>query len=583
MNYDQDYADCEFAMYDRKSSEDDERQALSIESQRERNYKTAKNLDIKVKKSNVYEEAKSAKNAGTRPEFNRMVKDVEGERVQGIIAWHADRLSRNAVDSAILIDQMDRGKLLYIVTPMQVFKNTPSDKFFFSMLCSQAKMENDSKGVNVKRGLVKKREMGYPPHGAPPGFLNDKGDKGRRTILPDPDRLPIVTQVFEMFLSGKYSAQQLYHIAVDKMGLTTAPRKKVGGKKMSRSAFYTMLKDPVYAGFFFGKDDDDKIIRYTLNKFLPRIIDEQEHNRVISLLSRSGNPRPWSHKNEYPYKQFAKCGKCNGTITVDTKVQMYCYDCKVKTSIIKDKHCKSCGRHVDDIPNKTIKHNAYHRCCNKKTLCAKTQGSKEEAAITNALIEDYVQNIAISPALKAWCVSRISILEQEEKEKGKTIEKNWRKRLAEADEQLERLLDAHLRGAVTSKEHDRRKATIEAKRDALRAKFGLSENIKIDMQEVERKFDILTEFEDILKNGTFEAKVEALSALGSNLTITREKVSVSKGILYQAIEKGLRDAKLEDREFEPNKNSAVKRRLCEKSLCSRSLLRELDSNQRPTG
>lgn len=172
MNYDQDYADCEFAMYDRKSSEDDERQALSIESQRERNYKTAKNLDIKVKKSNVYEEAKSAKNAGTRPEFNRMVKDVEGERVQGIIAWHADRLSRNAVDSAILIDQMDRGKLLYIVTPMQVFKNTPSDKFFFSMLCSQAKMENDSKGVNVKRGLVgKETRDGLPAARCTPGVL----------------------------------------------------------------------------------------------------------------------------------------------------------------------------------------------------------------------------------------------------------------------------------------------------------------------------------------------------------------------------------------------------------------------------
>jgi DNA invertase Pin-like site-specific DNA recombinase len=84
----------------------------------------------------------------------------EGE-INGIIVWHADRLSRNAMDSALLIDLIDKGKLVEIVTPAQTFKNTPLDKFMFMFQCSQAKMENDKKGVDVQiavdivRGAIK--------------------------------------------------------------------------------------------------------------------------------------------------------------------------------------------------------------------------------------------------------------------------------------------------------------------------------------------------------------------------------------------------------------------------------------------
>lgn len=110
-----------------------------------------------------------------------MLDKLERGDINAIVAWHADRLSRNAIDSALLVDMMDRGKLFEIVTPGQTYRNTPFDKFMFTLACTQAKMENDKKGIDVTRGLEKKAKLGIFPGPAPLGYLNDKyAEKGNK-------------------------------------------------------------------------------------------------------------------------------------------------------------------------------------------------------------------------------------------------------------------------------------------------------------------------------------------------------------------------------------------------------------------
>lgn len=72
----------------------------------------------------------------------------------------ADRLSRNAGDLGSLVDLMDSNKLQQIRTYGQSFSNTPNEKFLLMILCSQVKLENDNRGVNVKRGIRAKCETG---------------------------------------------------------------------------------------------------------------------------------------------------------------------------------------------------------------------------------------------------------------------------------------------------------------------------------------------------------------------------------------------------------------------------------------
>ncbi len=583
MNYHEEYSKYNFAIYNRKSSESDERQALSIESQKERNLATAKRYNINIKPENIIEESKSAKKSGTRPGFNMLINSIQKGKINGIIVWNVDRISRNAGDAGAVIDLIDEEKLKCVLTHTQPYRNIPSDKMMLSLLCSQAKMENDSKGENVKRGLVKKREMGYPPHGVGVGYLNDSGEKGYRTIYADPNRFDLVQKIFRMYLTGRYSARELHLYARDELGLTSVPRKNIGGTPISKTAFYGILKNPIYAGFFYGKNAEGEVVRYELHKSVPRMITETQYKKIQSLLKRNGNPRPWSHVGEYPFKQFTKCGSCGGSVTAERKKQVYCYDCKKKSSILQNKICNGCNRDIYKIKKKTIIDITYYHCCSKESDCKTVHGSKTETTLANKIIEDYVQKLAISPALRDWCLDSIGMLEQKEKKEGKKIEKTWLSQLGKLEKKQDKLLDTYLNNLIDKNEYKEKKAQLQGKIDALTSKTEHTKHKRIDMEELQRKFDILTEFADVIKNGDYDEKIEALSSMGSNLIITREKISISKTILYRAIEKGLYEARQKKPEFEPEKYQADKGKTEVFTSVRPILLRGQGSNLRPIG
>jgi DNA invertase Pin-like site-specific DNA recombinase len=72
--------------------------------------------------------------------------------IQEYLHGHLIVLSRNAGDLGSVVDLMDENKLIEIRTYGQHFKNSPNEKFLLMILCSQAKLENDNKSINVKRG-----------------------------------------------------------------------------------------------------------------------------------------------------------------------------------------------------------------------------------------------------------------------------------------------------------------------------------------------------------------------------------------------------------------------------------------------
>lgn len=137
---------------------------------------------------------------------------------------------------------MDQEKLSQIKTFSQSFSNNPNEKFLLMILCSQAKLENDQKGVNVKRGIRAKCEMGWRPCPAPIGYYN-RSFSGVKDIVVDPDRGKIVTKMFERVAvkgeSGRTSKKWLDTC------LTTR-----AGKKLPLSLIYHMLKSSFYYGEF---------------------------------------------------------------------------------------------------------------------------------------------------------------------------------------------------------------------------------------------------------------------------------------------------------------------------------------------
>lgn len=185
-----------YCLYARKSTEDDERQALSIDSQIKEMAQQAQAEGLLV--TDIRKESHSAKNTGQRQVFNQLVNDIKNGMFQGILSWAPDRLSRNAGDLGTIVDLMDNGYLKEIRTHGQIFTNSPNDKFLLMILCSQAKLENDNRGINVKRGQRTKCEMGVRPSASPLGYLSDySSPKGQKKILIDPERASIIRKMFE--------------------------------------------------------------------------------------------------------------------------------------------------------------------------------------------------------------------------------------------------------------------------------------------------------------------------------------------------------------------------------------------------
>lgn len=183
-----------YCLYARKSSESDERQAMSIDSQLNEMRSLAANEGLNVVCE--LQESHSAKDSGQRPAYNQMLKAITEGQYNAVLTWAPDRLSRNAGDLGAIVDLMDNHQLLHIRTYSQTFTNSPNEKFLLMILCSQAKLENDNKSINVKRGIRTKCEMGWRPGVAPLGYIN-RSFGGVSDIIPDPERAEAITEMYE--------------------------------------------------------------------------------------------------------------------------------------------------------------------------------------------------------------------------------------------------------------------------------------------------------------------------------------------------------------------------------------------------
>lgn len=324
-----------YVLYARKSTEQDERQALSIQSQIDEMLAQSKRDGLDV--AEIRQESYSAKTSATRPIYMQLIADIRGGVFQGIITWAPDRLSRNAGDLGILVDLMDAGKLQEIRTFGQTFRNIPSEKFLLMILGSQAKLENDQRGINVKRGLKAKALQGWRPGISPLGYLNEyKGNKGEQKVFLDPKRAPIVREAFRKVAKEGYSGWDL-HAWLKQTGFRTRQ-----GKPIALSALYRMLKDPYYCGKFEYPKGSGSWYKVGHES----IVDDKLFEEVQVRLAVAPRSKPGT--KEFDFVRLMKCGDCGSGVSAQEKFKKIKKDNSIRRYVYY--HCtdgvtRECRQH----------------------------------------------------------------------------------------------------------------------------------------------------------------------------------------------------------------------------------------------
>jgi len=334
-----------YCLYARKSTESEERQVLSIDSQIKEMLQLAEREGLEI--VCMKRESHSAKETGQRPVFNEIVEEIRQKKYNGILTWAPDRISRNAGDLGKIVDLMDAGFLEEIRTFGQKFGNNPNEKFLLMILGSQAKLENDNRGVNVKRGLRTRVEMGLWPGVAPLGYLNQKHMDKKCQVIVDPLRAPIVKKMFEKVAYEKMSGRKIYNWLKFEANFYTR-----GNKPLTLGGIYRILDNQFYHGIF---EHPKKSGNWYTGKHEP-LITQELFEKAQTQLKRDNIQR---ENKEFAFTKLFTCGYCQSGISAEEKWKQ-----------LKD------GTHAKYI---------YYSCARSRDRNCKNKYIREEDLITELL------------------------------------------------------------------------------------------------------------------------------------------------------------------------------------------------------
>ncbi len=297
-----------YCLYARKSTEQEEKQILSIDSQIKEMAQIAQREGLNV--VDIKRESHSAKASGQREVFNELINDIRSGKFNCILTWAPDRLSRNAGDLGSIIDLMDQKLLIQIRTYSQTFTDSPNEKFLLMILGSQAKLENDNRSINIKRGMRTRVEMGLWPGVAPTGYLNEKRTDKPCSVIPDPMRAPVVKQMFEKVADNGWSGRKIYNWLKNDLRFVTKT-----GKILSLSNIYLMLRNSFYYGSY---EYPRKSGKWYTGKHTP-IITQELFAKVQEKLNQEISTSAKTYGKEFAFTKLVTCGLCGSGVCADEK------------------------------------------------------------------------------------------------------------------------------------------------------------------------------------------------------------------------------------------------------------------------
>ena len=283
-------------IYIRVSTEDQAREGFSLGEQEEKLKQLCDYKGYEVYK--VYCDAGiSAKDMEHRPKFQEMLKDMKDGKINYIVAYKLDRVTRSVRDLEELISQLEKYNTYLVCDRDDVNTSTANGRFFVRMLTVLSQLEIEIVSERTKFGLNGAIKSGHLPGQVALGF---KKDGNRKTII-DPATAPIVKRVFDLYLQGK-TFLQISNIFNEE---------KVLNKNWKDTHIERIINNRLYMGDYEmykrlkeWKNVEPVIYMNVVDPIIPRYIwEECQAQKII-------NQRTYTRDRVYTFFQKLKCPKC---------------------------------------------------------------------------------------------------------------------------------------------------------------------------------------------------------------------------------------------------------------------------------
>jgi site-specific DNA recombinase len=261
------------AIYTRKSSEEGlEQDFNSLDAQREAceaYIKSQKHEGWQVVSEN-YDDGGFSGGTLIRPALGRLLADIQTKKIDVVVVYKIDRLTRSLFDFSKIVEIFDGGGASFVSVTQQFNTTTSMGRLTLNVLLSFAQFEREVTGERIRDKIAASKKKGMWMGGVVPlGY-----EVINRELCIREDEAPSIRQLYDLYL--KLGTVRAVKAKADELNIVT----RGAGGALSRGHIHRILTNPIYA----GKITHKKIIHDGLHK---AIISSDKWDRVQQLLQDS--------------------------------------------------------------------------------------------------------------------------------------------------------------------------------------------------------------------------------------------------------------------------------------------------------
>jgi site-specific DNA recombinase len=440
------------AIYTRKSTEDGlDQEFNSLDAQREaaEAYIASQKHEGWVCLPTLYDDGGFSGGNVERPGLQRMLADIRDGRIDCVVVYKVDRLSRSLMDFARVMETFEKHNVSFVSVTQQFNTTHSMGRLTLNILLSFAQFEREIIGERIRDKLAAQRRKGKWAGGIPVlGYDVDRSNRSPKLVV-NVKEAAQVRKIFEWYLelgSLLPVVQRLAEKGMNNKSWTTKRDVPRGGRPFDKNALYSLLTNPIYIGLVVHKGE-----RFAGEH--PAIIDETVFLQVQSTLRLNGRTGGKDVRNKYGalLRGLLRCKSCDRMMThtfTQRKEKLYRYYTCGSANSAGHQECPQPtlpAAEIEEAVIEQIRSIGLDRSLQAEVLRQTEAGIAEEREILTAEREQFcrdrvfqeseLRRFAMEPSSPAVATMIADLHEKIAKTKV---------RLAELDEQLEDLESEHI-------------------------------------------------------------------------------------------------------------------------------------------